>query len=206
MGEQRLEKIRLISGDKRFEKIERTARSRQAGLMVIMEDVYNPYNLGAIARSCDAFGVQDVTVIFENQDVFDPREEGLGSALSASKWLDYRLMHGTQRSLKTLKAEGWYILATVADRDTPTLYNTDLSHPQLALLVGNEHAGVSDAALQLADSTVTIPMQGMIESFNVSVATAIMLYEITRQRRKSPHDYTLSESEALDLMWDFSLR
>jgi len=204
--EERLEKMRLIAGESRFEKIQRTALARQSGLMVIMEDVYNPHNLGAIARSCDAFGVQDVTVVFENQDPFDPREEGLGSALSASKWLDYRLMHGTKSSMGTLKDEGWHVLASIPDRDAPAIYDADLTHPKLALLVGNEHAGVSDAALQFADQTVTIPMQGMIESFNVSVATAIMLYEITRQRRQSPHDYTLPEDTALDLMWDFSLR
>ena len=195
-----IQRMKYIAGESRFEKIQRTVEARQAGLMVVMEDVYNPHNLGAIARSCDAFGVQNLTVIFENQDEFDPKEEAVASASSANKWLDYRLMQGTGSSIQTLKDEGWHILATVPDRDAPSIYQADLTRKQLALLVGNEHAGVSSEALALADSTITIPMQGMIESFNVSVATAILLYEITRQRQAHPEVFTLDEDAAFSLM------
>lgn len=195
-----IQRMKYIAGESRFEKIQSVVAARQAGLMVVMEDVYNPFNLGAIARSCDAFGVQNLAVIFENQEEFDPKEEAVASASSANKWLDYRLMQGTENSIQTLKDEGWHVLATVPDRDAPSIYEVDLTHKQLALLVGNEHSGVSDEAFSLADSTVTIPMVGMIESFNVSVATAIMLYEITRQRQAHPDDFTLDQDAALELM------
>lgn len=195
-----IQRMKYIAGESRFEKIQRTVEARQAGLMVVMEDVYNPHNLGAIARSCDAFGVQNLVVIFENQDEFDPKEEAVASASSANKWLDYRLMQGTQESIQALKDEGWYILATVPDRDAPSIYHADLTQRNLALLVGNEHAGVSPEAQALADSTITIPMRGMIESFNVSVATAILLYEITRQRQVHPENFALDEDATRTLM------
>lgn len=194
--------------DRRRHRIEQVINQRQRDLMVIMEDVHNPHNLAAIARSCDAFGVQTLGFTLENSELFDPSDTGKATSTSASKWLDYRVFEqGTEHALTTLKAEGWHILVTVIDDDAPTLYEADLlQYDKLALLVGNEHAGISPTARRLADSTLTIPMMGMIQSFNVSVATALILYEINRQRRASGDDYGLSETSRAELFSEFVRR
>lgn len=194
--------------DTRRATIEHVVRHRQRGLMVIMENVENPFNLAAISRSCDGFGIQTIAFTAIPEQAFDPKTEGGPAATSASKWLDYRVFTtGIAPALNTLKAEGWFIMATVADENAPSLYDTAFAElPQLAVLVGNEKTGLSEAALALADSRITIPMLGMIRSFNVSVATAIILAEIVRQRRASGKNFHLPEDEARALMADFVRR
>ena len=188
----------------RAEKLRAVASQRQRGLMVVMEDVQNLHNLAAIARSCDAFGVQQIGVTVANPANFDP-QAGKAVSTSASKWLDYRLFEGgTAACIATLRAEGWHVMATALREDALDIYEADLAqHEKLALLVGNEKEGLSATAVQLADSVLTIPMLGMIQSFNVSVATALSLYEITRQRRASGRDYRFSDAEAKALLSSF---
>lgn len=192
---------------RRRELLRQAAYQRQRGLMVLMEDVWNPHNLAAIARSCDAFGVQTLAFTLENHKLFDPSQVGKIASSSANKWLDYRIFRdGTRDCLTTLKNEGWHILATVMDSDL-ALYDVDFTQiPQVAVMVGNEHAGLSPVAMEMADTCVTIPMQGVIRSLNVSVATAITLAEITRQRRASNIDFSLPEADALALYKDFLQR
>lgn len=196
--------------ERRRERIRGVASRRQNGLMVLMEDVYNPHNLAAIARSCDAFGIQQVAFTLENHDLFDPTEIGRITSSSASKWLDYRTFtEGTRDCLTTLKHEGWHILTTILDDDAASLYDLDFTQPQferLVVMVGNERDGISPVAAELADTHMVIPMQGMIQSFNVSVATAVTLAEITRQRRASDKRYTLEDDDAARLAVDFMTR
>lgn len=196
--------------DKRIQRINYAAHHRQRGLMVVMEDVVNPHNLAAIARSCDAFGIQQIAFTTNNDVLFEQKLEDIGmvSSSSASKWLDYRIFEGgTRECLTTLQSEGWHVLATVAGDDVLSLYDADLTqYDKLAILVGNERRGISQMAIDLADSHITIPMYGMIRSFNVSVATAITLSEITRQRDVSETDFRVSDEEATRIRHDFLLR
>jgi tRNA (guanosine-2'-O-)-methyltransferase len=194
--------------ERRLERVRYAARERQRGLMVLMEDVHNPHNLAAIARSCDAFGVQNIGFTATNQNLFDPEQVGRVSSSSASKWLDYHIYtDGTRTCLESLKADGWQMVATVAAPEAVSIYEMDFTRiEQMALLVGNEHAGLSDEAISLADHHVTIPMRGMIHSFNVSVATAITLAEITRQRDASPQRFTVDDDEAQRLLVEFIRR
>lgn len=194
--------------ERRMRRIIETASQRQRGLMVLMEDVHNPHNLQAIARSCDAFGVQDVGFTLENAELFDPTQVGKVSASGAAKWLDYRIFtDGTQTAIRTLQAEGYHVMATWVNPDAQNLYTIDFTrYERLALMVGNEKEGISPAAVAQADTYLFIPMQGFIRSFNVSVATAICLAEITRQRRESPRTFNIDEAAARQLIIDFLQR
>lgn len=168
--------------EQRVHKLKGVAEARQAGFTVVMEDVYDPHNLGAISRSCDAFGIQQINVIFETRPAFDPKEVGKNSSTATNKWLDYRIHHGTESALKTLKAEGWTLVAAALDPDAESIYEADLCLPRIALLFGNEKTGLSATALALADRKVMIPMRGIAQSMNVSVSAALCIYEVTRQR------------------------
>ncbi len=169
--------------EQRLAKLRRVARQRQAGLTLVLEDVSDPHNLGAIARSCDAFGLQDIHVIFETQPPFDPKEVGKNSSTATNKWLRFHIHLSTASALATLKASGWQIVATGLDAGAESIYAVDFCAAPIALLLGNEKTGLSATALRLADRRVTIPMRGIAQSLNVSVSAALLMYEITRQRR-----------------------
>ena len=169
--------------EERMQKLERVARSRQAGLTVVIEDVFDPHNLGALTRSCDAFGIQEIHVIFETHPEFDPKQVGKNSSTAANKWLSYRIHHHTETAIRTLQAEGWLVVAAVIDENAESIFEADFSHSQIALLFGNEKEGLSSKAIALADRQVTIPMQGIAQSMNISVSAAVLIYEVTRQRR-----------------------
>lgn len=168
----------------RIKKLKQVAAQRQRGLTLVIEDVFDPHNLGAIARSCDAFGIQEINIIFETHPEFDPKEVGKNSSTATNKWLNFRVHRDSEKALRTLKDEGWLIVATALDPEAESIFQADLSHPKLALLFGNERDGLSPQALQLADRRLTIPMQGIAQSMNVSVTVALFLYEVTRQRRQ----------------------
>ena len=191
--------------ERRMKRMMRVAARRQRDMMFIMEDVHNLHNLGAIARSCDAFGVQQISFTMENADNFNPVEISNVTSSGASKWLDYRIFEdGTRNALTTLKSEGWHIAATSVNKDAQSLYEVDFTqYNKLAIMVGNEHDGISPAALETANSTIYIPMQGMTESFNVSVAAALCLFEVTRQRKASDKNWLLDESAVEALTREF---
>ncbi|MYD09827.1 MAG: RNA methyltransferase [Chloroflexi bacterium] len=168
----------------RLKKLRDVAERRQPGLTIVVEDVFDPHNMGAIARSCDAFGIQEINVIFETQPAFDPKQAGKNSSTATNKWLNYRIHHSTEAALQNLKREGWQLVATVLDPAAEPIYAADFCHPRIALLFGNEKTGLSPRAIALADTRVTIPMLGIAQSMNVSVSAALAIYEVTRQRRE----------------------
>ena len=182
----------------RYQRIETVVRQRQRGLMVVMEAVWNPHNLAAIARSCDAFGVQELAFTPRMYREEDIEMAGNLSSASAAKWLDYRVFENDSISaLTTLKAEGWHLVATTLSERAVSIHDIDFAAiDRIALLIGNEKDGLSQEAQELADTHIVIPMMGMVRSFNVSVATAISLYEITRQRAQTGRDYGLPQTEA----------
>ena len=165
-------------GERRAEKLRRALSLRQPGLTVVLENIHDPHNVSAILRSCDAVGVLRVELLY-NLDKF-PRI-GKKSSSSANKWLDCRRHTSVADCYACLREEGFRVYATRLGEATTSLYDLDLSRPS-ALVFGNEHRGVSDEAAGLADGNFHIPMVGMIQSLNVSVAAAVSLYEAHRQR------------------------
>ena len=191
--------------DERLNRLKRVAAQRQVGFTVVIEDVFDPHNLGAIARSCDAFGIQEINVIFDQQPAFNPKEIGKNSSTATNKWLNYRVHHDTETALRTLKDEGWQLVATVIDPAAEPIYEADLCQPKIALLFGNEKTGLSAKAITLADKLVTIPMVGIAQSMNVSVSAALAIYEVTRQRRAGCPELLQSTNEEAELTLEYLL-
>lgn len=195
-----------MSTERRLRKIKRVVRHRQQGA-VVLEDISDPRNARAVFRSCDAFGIQDIYLIFEEEPEFDPYQLKHDSSSSAHKWLDFHIFHSTSACLDQLKAKNYQIVATSLEEDACSIYNADLSNPKIALLFGNEHRGLTDKALTMADLKVIIPMEGMVQSLNLSVSAAVCLFEISRQRKEQDADhYRLSSSRAEALIKDFENR
>ena len=168
---------------KRKQRIESVLDRRQPTLAVVLENVDDPHNVGAILRSCDAFGVLDVHLLYTGGKSVRLREVRSKSAASAAKWLRLTKWDSTKKLVKELKKKKFQIAVTALGKKSKDPKNVDLTKP-IAIVIGNEHDGVSPQMQKLADLNLILPMQGFIQSFNVSVATALLLYEAYRQREK----------------------
>lgn len=163
----------------RTEKLRRVLEKRQPDLTLVIENVDDPHNVSAVVRSCDAVGVFDVCLVYTQDREFP--ELGAKSSASAKKWLNFRKFRSISECYKELRKENKKIFTTHLNRESKSLYDLDLTQP-VALVFGNEHSGVSDEAVELADGNFLIPQVGMIQSLNISVACAVSLYEAFRQR------------------------
>lgn len=167
-----------MASERRVARLEYVLQHRQPDLTVVMENIHDPHNVSAMLRSCDAAGVWEAQLLY-NTDAFP--KIGKKSSASAGKWIERRKFKTVAECYGKLRSEGFRIYATRLDERAASLYDLDLTQ-KIALVFGNEHRGVSDEAALEADGLVQIPMYGMIQSLNVSVACAIALYEAVRQR------------------------
>jgi tRNA (guanosine-2'-O-)-methyltransferase len=169
--------------DRRLQKIRRVLRHRQPDLTVVLENIHDPHNVSAILRSADAVGIVEVHLMYTTEEF---PKVGRKSSASASKWVERRKWRSVQECYSDLRQQGFKIYASQLDSDSLCLFDLDLEN-KIALVFGNEHRGVSVEAAALADARFIIPMYGMIESLNVSVACAVSLYEALRQRVARGH-------------------
>lgn len=191
---------------KRLKRFQTVASNRQAGLAIVLEDIHDPHNAAAILRTCDGLGVQDVYVIFEQEAFYNIKKIGKVSSSSANKWLTFHIYRSAKECFRDLKKSKYQICATILDPKAKNLLTTNLKAKKLALVVGNEHRGISPTAVKFADTLLYFPMQGFVESFNVSVSAAVFLYEIIRQRMHAGEKSKLSANEAKKLLADFKKR
>ncbi len=168
----------------RSEKLLRVLQNRQVNLAVVMENVHDPHNVSAVMRTCDAVGIQDIYIL--NTKI--PRHEKFGakSSSSAAKWLTVHQYEEAQLCFQELRKHYQKILTTHLSSDAVSLYDIDFTG-SIALVFGNEHAGVSDEIRALADGNFIIPQMGIIQSLNISVACAVSIYEAYRQKKIAGH-------------------
>jgi tRNA (guanosine-2'-O-)-methyltransferase len=190
---------KYVVSERRREKILSVVNRRQSDLTVVLENIHDPHNVSAILRSADAVGILGVQLMYWNEKF---PKLGKKSSASASKWIRTRKFSSVAECYDTLRQEGFLIAATHMGKESSSLYDLDFNK-KIAVVFGNEHRGVSDEAAGLADVNFLIPMAGMIQSLNVSVACAVTLYEAYRQRQGGPGNHSLSagESDALLKEW-----
>ncbi len=173
-------KQHFLLTEKRFQKIAKVIKNRQNDLTVVLENIHDPHNVSAIFRSVESIGVDKVYLIY-NSNKF-PRI-GKFSSASAKKWVSTEKYSTPEACFAELRKQGYKIYTTHLSEEVEqvSLYDLDLTE-KCAIVVGNEHTGVSDEAVKLSDKNFVIPMYGMIQSLNVSVSAAICVYEALRQR------------------------
>lgn len=167
-----------MSTPKRYHRLRAVLDRRQPDLTVLLEDVQVPRNLAAILRSCDAAGVFEAHAVWPGGRLKISRPASGGNR----KWLPVRKHRTLASALERLKDRGLRVLAAHPAPQAVGFREVDYTLPT-ALLLGNEDNGLTEEALAGADSIVTIPMEGMGTSLNVSVAAALILFEAQRQRR-----------------------
>ena len=160
-------------------KINNVINHRQAGLAIVLENVHDPHNISAVMRTCDAVGIQDVYIL----TTIMPRHEKFmkTSAASALGWLTIHQYDNTEECMMAVKEKHGKIYATHLGVESCSLYDLNFTE-KVALVFGNEHAGVTKECLSYCDGNFIIPQFGMVQSLNISVACAISLYEAMRQR------------------------
>jgi tRNA (guanosine-2'-O-)-methyltransferase len=157
---------------------------RQNDITVVLENVFDPHNISAVMRTCDAVGVQELFVL--NTKIPRHKKWGARSSSSAAKWLTVHQFSEAQACFTALRQKYTRILTTHLSSDAANLYELNMTEP-IALVFGNEHAGVSDEIRAMADGNFIIPQVGIIRSLNISVACAVTLYEAYRQKSIAGH-------------------
>lgn len=164
--------------ERRYRRIQEVLSKRQPDLSIMAEDVYKPHNLSAMLRTCDAVGIGEVYAINPTGGIPTYNE----TSGSAEKWIKLMVFKTLGEAYKKVKAQGLQVFAAHLSEEAVDYRDVDYSLPT-CVLFGNEKRGVSDEAAALADKHIIIPMLGMVQSLNVSVATAVILFEAQRQRR-----------------------
>ncbi len=191
--------MRLFKTDKRIQKIIEVVKNRQYSLHIVIENIHDPHNVSAVFRTCDAVGVPKISLVY-TEDKF-PKISGVSSS-SANKWVDKQTFRSINDCYDSLRKDGFKIYATRLDISSKNLYDINLTE-KTAIVMGNEHSGVSSEAAELADGLIYIPMHGMVQSLNVSVAAAVILYEAKRQRMiKGMYDKSELTNEELEKIID----
>ncbi|MBN1448098.1 MAG: RNA methyltransferase [Bacteroidetes bacterium] len=167
--------------ERRRARLESVLRRRQTGLTIVLENIWDPHNVSAILRSADAVGILTVYLLYTIESAPNLSRHGKQSSASAKKWLDVRLFHDVDACFSELRQNGFAIYASHLTEHSAGLHEIDFTR-KTAIILGNEHRGVSPEACERSDGIYYIPMMGMVESLNVSVAAAVSLYEALRQR------------------------
>ena len=148
----------------RAERLNSVLDHRQPDLTVVLENVFDPHNIAAVMRTCDAVGIQEIFVL--NNRIPRHKKWGAKSSSSAAKWLSIHQFTDAQECFAELRKRYKRIYTTHLSSDATDLYDMDLTEP-VALVFGNEHSGVSEDIIALADGNFLIPQVGIIRSLNV---------------------------------------
>lgn len=167
----------------RHDEIERTPQEaisakRRHPIVIVVDNVRSLYNVGSIFRSCDGALVEKLFLC--GFSPYPPRKEIAKTALSADETVPWEYVYDVCDALRRLKAEGWRIAALEHTTESVSCFDMTADMFPLAIVVGNEVAGVSDEALALCDLAIEIPMFGTKQSLNVAVATGIICFESVR--------------------------
>ena len=165
---------------RRYQRICETLNRRQPDLTVLTEDVHKPHNLSAIIRTCDAVGVSEVHAmnkVVDGEDLPTFTQVAQGS----EKWIDLHRHETIEGAIAELQGRDFKIYAAHLSDRAVDYREIDYTKPT-AVLMGAERWGVSEQTADAVDGHIIIPMLGMVQSLNVSVAAAVILFEAQRQR------------------------
>ncbi|OON36981.1 tRNA (guanosine(18)-2'-O)-methyltransferase TrmH [Izhakiella australiensis] len=185
----------------RHARIRAMLASRQHDLTVCMEQVHKPHNVSAVIRTADAVGVHEVHAVWPGHRM----RTMVSTAAGSNSWVQVKTHRTITDAVAHLKGRRMQILATHLSDEAVDFREIDYTLPT-CILMGQEKTGITETALALADRQIIIPMVGMVQSLNVSVASALILYEAQRQRQIAGmyqrQQSTLDVSEQQRLMFE----
>ena len=162
---------------RRFQKIKNVLNCRMNNLTVLVEAVNKPHNLSAILRTCDAAGVYEANFICKKDEVKTFNSTAQGS----QKWVRLNNYETKISAISDLRKNGFKLYGTTLNEKSKDYRNFDYTD-NICFVLGAEKWGLSDELISVVDESIFIPMSGMVQSLNVSVAASILLFEAIRQR------------------------
>lgn len=182
----------------RYRKIRDLLSKRQPDLTLLLEEVHKPHNVSAVIRSADAVGVHRIHAVWKENDSLRK-----GTSLGSQIWVDTKQHESTEVAISYLKSEKMQVLVTHLDDNAIDFREVDYTKPT-AIVLGQERDGATEEAIAMSDCSIVIPMVGMVQSLNVSVAAATILYEAQRQRENAGmyKQNLLSEAEAQKILFE----
>lgn len=188
----------------RLNRFEKVVNERTKHFVAVVEDIYNERNASAVIRTCDCFGIQEINII-ENYNKYTISKN---IAKGAENWLDINLyenkVNNTQQCLNQLKNRGYQIVCTSPSNNAIELSEFNISKKS-AIVFGSEKNGLTKTALKNADVLIKIPMTGFSQSLNISVAAAIIFYQIIKSLKKSNINWNLSKRNMLKTKINWAL-
>ena len=182
----------------RYQRIRKLLARRQPSLTVCMEEVHKPHNVSAVVRSCDAVGVHRVHAVWDKKAKLRK-----STAMGSQNWVYTDVHRSIEDAVSQLKKQKMQVLVTHLSEDAIDFRDIDYTLPT-AIILGQEKDGATQRAIELADKNIVIPMVGMVQSLNVSVAAALVLYEAQRQRQLAGmyDQQQLSEEECQRMLFE----
>ena len=162
----------------RIARIDAVLDARLGSLTAAVEDTYDPHNAAATIRTSEALGLQELHVI-EPGERFSAVK---GVTRGAHRWLELHRWPAADVAATALKERGFAVYATLPDARAVSIEEVDVSRP-VAVIFGNEHDGVSQKAIDACDGTLTVPMFGFTESYNLSVTVGLAMSRLAARRR-----------------------
>lgn len=193
--------------EERIEKLLRTVSKRQFDMTVVLENVFDPHNIGAVMRSCEAVGISEIYIIqtipHETTDLSKEISVGKHASSGVKKWVAVHFYDNLDRCISDVKAKYKRMLTTAIHVDSVSLYDLDLVE-SFALVFGNEGDGISAEMRSKCDGNFVIPMFGLVESLNISVACSVSIFEAMRQRIVAGkyEDEFISENKEMTFLLD----
>lgn len=190
--------------EQRIERFTEVVQKRQLDMTVVLENVHDPHNIGAVLRSCDAVGIAEIYVLYNEPNLFSSHLKVAGkSNAGAHKWVDIKFYTETDKCLQEVQSKYHTLYATHLGQSSESIYKTDLTE-SFAIVFGNEKDGISERTLQYCNQNVVIPQMGMVKSLNISVACAVSLFEALRQRQfKGLYDDRSMPSAKISLLNEY---
>ncbi|CAN5128762.1 tRNA (guanosine(18)-2'-O)-methyltransferase TrmH [soil metagenome] len=188
----------------RYNRLTSVLAKRQENLTIVLENVFDPHNISAVMRTCDAVGIQDVFIL--NNRIPPHKKWGYRSSSTAAEWLTIHQFTDINECFAELRKRYHKIYATHLSEGAKELHQIDFTQ-SVALVFGNERFGVSDDIRCLCDGDFIIPQVGIIKSLNISVACAVTLYEAYRQKKVAGHydQAQISEERMKELRNDWGV-
>jgi tRNA (guanosine-2'-O-)-methyltransferase len=162
----------------RVARLDSVLSRRQPDLTVFAENLHKPKNFSAMVRNCDAVGINEMHVIPGNSNL----RKHWRTSQGAEKWMYIKTHSSAEEACTSLKSKGFLLVAAHLSETAVDYKDIDYTQP-VAIVLGTELFGVSETTLSFVDQQISIPMMGVTQSLNVSVACAIVLYEAQRQRQ-----------------------
>ncbi len=194
---ERIDYLAEFMTPERRETLERTLSKRTHQMTILSENTFHSQNASALMRHCEAFGLQHMHAIEELCDFKTYADIVRGT----DKWVDLSRYTNTTDAVKSLKDQGYRIVATTPHKKDCTPETFDVTKGKFALVFGTEHSGISQQIIDEADEFLQIPMCGMVESLNVSASAAILIYMLSERLRSQTTDWEIGEEEQAEILY-----